>query len=150
MQTKSQSAATIDTSLTGRTAAFWPQFGSRSESHDHTPRVKRVAPPLPNSMRAPTEASAWHSIPDNHLVRIPCSLEITDSIPPQRPRPVHVAAQIAADIIVSGQVRMNIWELLCDCLPAGDLRREASTECVSGVSFCSGVYSRLYSHGQCC
>ena len=46
---------------------------------------------------------------------------------------MHVAEQIAADMIVSGQVRMNIWELLCDCLPAGDLRREASTERVSGV-----------------
>ena len=43
---------------------------------------------------------------------------------------------------VSGQVRMNIWELLCDCLPAGDLRREASTERVSGVSFCRGAYSQ--------
>ena len=53
-----------------------------------------------------------------------------------------MAEQIAADMIVSGQVRMNIWELLCDCLPAGDLRREASTERVSVVSFCSGAYSQ--------
>ena len=66
-------------------------------------------------MRASTEASTWHSIPDNHLVRIPYSLEIADSIPPHMPRPAHVAEQIAADMIVSGQVRMNIWELLCDC-----------------------------------
>ena len=58
------------------------------------------------------------------------------------PRPMHVAEQIAADMIVSGQVRMNIWELLCNCLPAGDLRRdEASTERIRGVSFCSGAYS---------
>eukprot|EP00439_Symbiodinium_sp_Y106_P026006 s5487_g3.t1 len=55
---------------------------------------------------------------------------------------MHVAEPIAADMIVSGQVRMNIWELGCDCLPAGDLRREASTDCVSGVSFCSGAYSQ--------
>ncbi|OLP79746.1 hypothetical protein AK812_SmicGene39938 [Symbiodinium microadriaticum] len=58
------------------------------------------------------------------------------------PRPTHVAEQIAADIIVSGQVRMNVWELLCDCLPTGELRREASTERSSSMSFCSGAYSQ--------
>ena len=90
-----------------------------------------LTPPLPNSMRASTEASTWHSIPDNHLVRIPCSLEIADSFR-------HICQGLCTwrnNMTVSGQVRMNIWELLCDCLPAGDLRREASTERVSGVSF---------------
>ena len=43
------------------------------------------------------------------------TLEIADSIPPHMPRPAHVAEQIAAGMIVSGQVRMNIWELLCGC-----------------------------------
>ena len=89
-----------------------------------------------------TEAPVWRSHPDDHLVRIPYSLEIDDSIPPHMPRPTHVAEQIAADMIVSGQVRMSVWELLCDCLPAGDLRREASTDRTSGLSFCSGAYSQ--------
>ena len=37
---------------------------------------------------------------------------------------------------------MNVWELLCDCLPTGELRREASTERSSSMSFCSGAYSQ--------
>ena len=50
--------------------------------------------------------------------------------------------KIAADMIVSGQVRMSVWELLCDCLPAGDLLKEASTDRTSAVSFCSGAYGQ--------
>ena len=30
---------------------------------------------------------------------------------------------------------MSVWELLCDCLPAGDLRMEASTDRLSVVLF---------------
>ena len=33
------------------------------------------------------------------------------------PYPHQVADQIAADMIASGQVRMQMWELLCDALP---------------------------------
>ena len=54
--------------------------------------------------------------------------------------PIHVAEQIAADMIVSGQVRMDVWELLCDCLPTGELHREASAKRSSSI--CSGAYSQ--------
>ena len=84
---------------------------------------------------------------DEHQVRIPYSLEITSHTPEGMPTPRHVAEQIAADMIADGQVRMDAWELLCDCLPSGDLRREASTDYADGMCFLSGAYSQGPLHG---
>lgn len=76
---------------------------------------------------------------DDQWVRIPFSLEIDETIPPNMPQPMYVAEQITADVIASGQMRMHSWELLCDCLPPGELRREASME---GSTECSGACSQ--------
>ena len=53
---------------------------------------------------------------------------IEDKLPRGMPYPHQVADQIAADMIASGQVRMQMWELLCDALPGGDPRREACAD----------------------
>ena len=45
-------------------------------------------------------------------------------------------------MIESGQVRMEVWELLCDCLPSDELKREANSDRASSMGFCSGAYSR--------
>ncbi|CAE7864680.1 unnamed protein product, partial [Symbiodinium necroappetens] len=58
------------------------------------------------------------------------------------PTPLHVAEQIAAEMIESGQVRMEVWELLCDCLPSDEPRREANIGRASSMGFCSGAYSQ--------
>ena len=79
---------------------------------------------------------------DEHTVRIPYSLETTSHIPEGMPTPRHVAEQIAADMIADWQVRMEAWELLCDSLPSGDLRREACTDHADGMCFLSGRYSQ--------
>ena len=78
----------------------------------------------------------------NQVVRIPYSLEIVDRIPADMPTPLHVAEQIAAEMIESGQVRMEVWELLCDCLPSDEPRREANSGRASSMGFCSGAYSQ--------
>ena len=49
------------------------------------------------------------------------------------PYPHQVADQIAAEMIASGQVRMQMWELLCDALPNGDPRREACADLPGSV-----------------
>ena len=67
------------------------------------------------TVEASAEASMWRLPPDDHLVRIPYSLEIDDSIPPHMPQPMHMAEQTAADMIISGQVRRSVWKILCDC-----------------------------------
>ena len=77
-----------------------------------------------------------------HAMRIPYSLEIEDKIPRGMPYPHQVADQIAADMIASGQVRMQMWELLWDILPNGDPRREACTDHPGSMCFMSGAYSQ--------
>ena len=69
------------------------------------------------------EATRGDAPQPEHIVRIPYSLEIEDKLPRGMPYPHQVADQIAADMIASGQVRMQMWELLCDALPNGDPRR---------------------------
>ena len=69
------------------------------------------------------EATHEDAPQQEHVVRIPYSLEIEDKLPRGMPYPHQVADQIAADMIASGQVRMQMWELLCDILPNGDPRR---------------------------
>ena len=56
--------------------------------------------------------------------------------------PHQVADQIAADMIASDQVRMQMWELPCDILPNGDPRREACTDHSGSMCFMSGAYSQ--------
>ena len=75
-------------------------------------------------------------------MRIPYSLEIEDKLPRGMPYPHQVADQIAADMIASGQVRMQTWELLCDILPNEDPRREACTNHPGSMCFMSGAYSQ--------
>ena len=69
------------------------------------------------------EATHEDAPQQEHVVRITYSLEIEDKLPRGMPYPHQVADQIAADMIASGQVRMQMWELLCDILPNGDPRR---------------------------
>ena len=75
-------------------------------------------------------------------MRIPYSLEVEDKLPRGMPYPYQVADQIAADMIASGQVRMQMWELLCDALPNGDPRREACANLPGSMCFTSGAYSQ--------
>ena len=83
------------------------------------------------------------AIMEGHSQRVhPALLEIDDSIPTNMPMPLHVAEQIAAEMIESGQVRMEVWELLCDCLPSDEPRREASSSRASSMGCCSGAYSQ--------
>ena len=72
----------------------------------------------------------------------PYSFEIEDKLPRGMPYPHQVADQIAADMIASGQVRMQMWELLCDALPNGDPRREACADLPGSMCFTSGAYSQ--------
>ena len=88
------------------------------------------------------EATSGDAPQQEHIVRIPYSLEIEDKLPRGMPYPHQVADQIAADMIASGQVRMQMWELLCDALPNGDPRREACADLPSSMCFTSGAYSQ--------
>ena len=54
----------------------------------------------------------------------------------------HTRIRIAADMIASGQVRMQMWESLCDALPNGDPRREACANLPGSMCFTSGAYSQ--------
>ena len=88
------------------------------------------------------EATHEDAPQQEHVVRITYSLEIEDKLPRGMPYPHQVADQIAADMIASGQVRMQMWELLCDILPNGDPRREAYTDHPGNMCFMSGAYSQ--------
>ena len=88
------------------------------------------------------EATREEAPQQEHVVRIPYSLEIEDKLPRGMPYPHQVADQIAADMIASGQVRMQMWELLCDILPNGDPRREACADHPGSMCFTSGAYSQ--------
>ena len=88
------------------------------------------------------EATSGDAPQQEHIVRIPYSLEIEDKLPRGMPYPHQVADQIAADMIASGQVRMQMWELLCDALPNGDSRREACADLPGSMCFTSGAYSQ--------
>ena len=88
------------------------------------------------------EATRGDAPQQEHIVRIPYSLEIEDKLPRGMPYPHQVADQIAADMIASGQVRMQMWELLCDALPNGDPRREACADLPGSMCFTSEAYSQ--------
>ena len=88
------------------------------------------------------EATRGDAPQPEHIVRIPYSLEIEDKLPRGMPYPHQVAEQIAADMIASGQVRMQMWELLCDALPNGDPRRQACADLPGSMCFRSGAYSQ--------
>ena len=93
------------------------------------------------------EATHEDAPQQEHVVRIPYSLEIEDKLPRGMPYPRQVADQIAADMIASGQVRMQMWELLCDILPTGDPRREACADHPGSMCFMSGAYSQGPQYG---